>query len=195
MKRLSTFLTLSVITLLVTSFTLKQQATLSVDTGASTLTWTGYHLAKSYSHTGTLAVKSGSLEMSDGELTGGSFVIDMTSLTNSDLEKAKDNAKLVNHLKSDDFFDVDKFPEASLEIKSVNSKGGGKYDVTADLSIRGITKPITFEATQSGSADAPSIAAKLTVERTQFEVMYGWKIENAMLGGEFDLEVNLKTAK
>lgn len=179
--------------MLFSSFTLKPQATFTVDTEASTLTWTGYHLAKSYSHTGSLTVKSGSLEITDGQLAGGSFTIDMTSLTNADLEKAKDNAKLVNHLKSDDFFAVDKFPEANLSITNVGSKGGGKYDVTADLTIRGITKPVTFEATQSGSADAPAFAAKLTVERTQFEVMYGWKIENAMLGGEFDLEVNLKT--
>lgn len=157
------------------------------------MTWTGYHLAKSYSHTGSLAVKSGSLEITDGQLAGGSFTIDMTSLTNTDLEKAKDNAKLVNHLKSDDFFAVDKFPEAKLSITNVGSKGAGKYDVTADLTIRGITKPVTFEATQSGNADAPTFAAKLSIERTQFEVMYGWKIENAVLGGEFDLEVNLKT--
>jgi polyisoprenoid-binding protein YceI len=101
----------------------------------------------------------------------------------------------VKHLKSEDFFSVEEYPEANIEITNIKHAGAGKYNIEADLTIRGITKPISFETFQTGKADSPSFAAKLTIERTQYEVMYGWKIENAMLGGEFDLEVNLVTAK
>ncbi len=182
--------TLSLLTILAvfTAAGDKELATINVDTDASTVVWTGYHLAKSYQHTGNVKIKSGSLEIASGKLAGGSFVIDMTSISNSDLEKEDDNAKLVNHLKSADFFNVSEFPEAKLTITSVNASAGDAYDVNADITIRGITKPITFQATKAG---AKGFSAKITVNRTEHEVMYGWKLENAVLGGDFDLEVNL----
>ena len=88
----------------------------TVDATASSLKWTGYHLAKSYEHFGNISIKSGSLELDGDQITSGTIVVDMNSITNTDVEKEKDNAKLVNHLKSDDFFAVSDFPEAKLVI-------------------------------------------------------------------------------
>ena len=123
-------------------------------------------------------------------------MIDMNTITNKDLEQEKDNAKLVGHLKSDDFFAVSKFPEAKLVIKSTEKKSGNIYKTVADLTIRGITKEITFDTEiNSISKTELEAKAKLRVKRTDFEVMYGWSIENAMLDGEFQLDVKLVAKK
>jgi len=169
---------------------------LSVDTGASELKWTGYHLAKSYSHWGHINLKSGNVSTDGSKITGGEFVIDMNTISNKDLEKKEDNAKLVGHLKSDDFFGVQKYPEAKLVIKKTEKQSGNIYKTTADLTIRGITKEITFDTQiNSISKSALDASAKFRVKRTDFEVMYGWSIENAMLDGEFDIEVKLVAKK
>lgn len=169
---------------------------LSVDTGASELKWTGHHLAKSYSHWGYIGLKSGSVSTDGNKITGGEFVIDMNTISNKDLEKKEDNGKLVGHLKSDDFFAVDKFPEAKLVIKKSTKKSGNTFNTVADLTIRGITKEITFDTeVKSINKNAVDATAKLRVKRTDFEVMYGWSIENAMLDGEFDIEVKLVAKK
>ncbi len=162
-----------------------------IETGSSTVKWTGYHLGKSYEHWGTVDIKSGSLELLEEKLTGGIIVIDMTSITNKDLkDDPKDKAKLEKHLKSDDFFGVKKFPEARLKIKlSVNN--GDKYEITADVTIRGITNEITFDATINNKEGVVSFDASLRIDRTVHKVMYGWKIENAILSNEFQLDINL----
>ncbi|MFN3839777.1 MAG: YceI family protein [Cyclobacteriaceae bacterium] len=162
-----------------------------VDTNASQLRWTGYHLAKSYEHNGFVKIKSGKFSVNDGKIISGEFIIDMNTITNSDLTSAKDNTKLVNHLKSNDFFNVAKFPEAKLVITKSEPAGSG-LKVTGDLTIRGITKTIVFDATINDRGDNRIEAtADLKIQRTDFQVMYGWKIENAILSGEFRMEVKL----
>lgn len=173
------------------AFRMAPKATYTVDTENSTLTWTGYHLAKSYEHSGNIQVKSGSLEIEGNAVTGGQFVIDMNSISNSDIADEKKNAKLVGHLKSDDFFAVEKFPEAKLVVKGTDD---GK--TTGDLTIRGITKSITFDTTIKENSDSKVVlGASIMVPRTDFEVMYGWKVENAILSGEFKLDVEITATK
>lgn len=167
----------------------------TVITNASQLKWTGYHLAKSYEHNGNVKIKSGNLSIADGKISSGEFLIDMTSITNNDLTDTKNNAKLVNHLKSDDFFNAKKFPEAKVVIKKSEPSGSG-LKVTADLTIRGITKTIEFDATlKDQDANLVEATADLKIKRTDFQVMYGWKIENAMLSDEFRMEVKLVVKK
>lgn len=167
-----------------------------VDLKSSQFKWTGYHLAKSYEHWGYVDLKSGSLLTDGKKITSGEFVIDMTTIVNKDLEDGKDNAKLVNHLKSDDFFGVEKHPEAKLVIKKTELKSGDTYSTVADLTIRGITKEINFETVVKSIGDnSIEATADFKVKRTDFEVMYGWSIENAMLDGEFRIEVKLVAKK
>lgn len=169
---------------------------LSVDTGASEVKWTGHHLAKSYSHWGFISLKSGSVSTDGKKITGGEFVIDMNTISNKDVESEKDNAKLVGHLKSEDFFAVGKFPEARLVIKKTEKKSGNIYNTVADLTIRGITKEITFDTeVNSLTKTGVNASAKFKVKRTDFEVMYGWSVENVILDGEFDVEVKLVANK
>lgn len=184
------FLTVLSLTVLLFAFMPKEKVAYTVDASKSTVKWTGYHLAKSYEHIGNVAIKSGNLEATDGKITGGSIVIDMTSITNHDQE-GKDKAKLEGHLKSDDFFGVEEHPEAKLDITKVEgNKASGK------ITIRGITEEISFDLTDINvTDDMVSASASLNVDRTKHKVMYGWTIENAMLSNEFKLEVNIVANK
>lgn len=197
MKKSSSFLVLAVLTLgfSLMSFTTPDEA-LPVDIKSSEIKWTGYHLAKSYEHWGYVNLKSGTVSTDGKKLTGGEFIIDMNSISNKDIESEKDNAKLVGHLKSDDFFGVNEFPEAKLVIKGSELKSGNIYTTTADLTIKGITKEIQFDSeVKSISTSEVQASADLRIKRTDFNVMYGWSIENAVLDGEFRLQVNLIAKK
>ena len=161
---------------------------LSVDTKESKVKWTGYHLAKSYEHYGYIDIKSGNLEVEDGDLVGGSIVIDMNTIAVKDLTDEGKNKKLTGHLKSDDFFNVAKFPEATLVITKVMKEDASNYKVMGDITIRGIKEPITFTVQKMSDNQ---YTANIAVDRTKHEVSYGWTIENAMLSNTFDLEVQL----
>ena len=176
--------------ILLTSFS-SAHGQLAVDPAASSLKWTGYHLGKSYEHYGFVTLKEGKLEIRDSKITAGEFVIDMNSITAEDVTDAKDNNKLVNHLKSDDFFSTKKFPEAKLVITGSELAGHGKLKTSGNLTIRGITKPITFETTLVEKNGAYEAYADLKIQRTDYKVMYGWKVENAILSGEFRMEVKV----
>ncbi len=163
----------------------------TVNTSESTLKWTGYHLAKSYEHWGYVNLKSGTLAVKNGKITAGEFIIDMTTIANEDVD-GEDGEHLDDHLKNEDFFAVADFPEAKLVIKSTNTTG----QAIGDLTIRGITKEINFDIQLSSIDDNELIAkADLKVDRTDFKVMYGWKIENAVLSNEFRMQVEIVAKK
>ena len=167
----------------------------TVDPTTSELKWTGYHLAKSYEHYGFVKLKSGKIAINKGIITSGEFVIDMNTLTSADVTDEGKNGKLVGHLKSADFFDVANNPEAKLVITKSTAAGEGKLKATGDLTIRGITKTIDFDVTLKEKGKEIEAIADLKILRTDFKVMYGWNIENAMLSGEFRMEVKLVAKK
>lgn len=161
-----------------------------VNAEKSTVTWKAYKVTGS--HTGTVDLTSGALMFDNGQLTGGEFVVNMTSLTATDLEgEWKD--KLVGHLKSDDFFSVEKHPESKLVFTSVKSNGKNSYEVTGDLTIKGITKPVTFDLSVYGS----KATATLKVDRAEYDVRYGSdsffdNLGDKTIYDEFDLVVDLE---
>jgi len=181
-----------VIVTIVASFTYPLADEYIVDLKSSNLKWTGYHLAKSYEHWGNIDIKSGTIGLENGDLVSAEIIIDMNSLTNKDLESKKDNTKLVNDLKSKRFFDVKEYPVAKLVIKNVLKKDNNSYNVTADITIRGITKEIGFIVKKVTSTDSSvKFTADLEIDRIEHKVMYGWSIENAMLSNTFDLQVEI----
>ena len=132
----------------------------------SMVTWKGYKVTGS--HEGTIEMKSGHLTFDNGQLTGGEFVIDMTSIVNTDLS-GEYKEKLEGHLRSDDFFSVEKHPTAEMVIRKVKSSAKNAYEVTGDLTIKGITNPITFDLSVYGS----KATANLKVDRTKYDIKYG----------------------
>ncbi len=166
--------------------------TYAINASQSKLKWTGYHLAKSYEHWGYVNLKSGSVTVKNGNITSGEFIIDMTTIANEDVESDKDSQKLDGHLKSDDFFAAEKYPEAKLVIKKIDEEG----QASGDLTIRDITKEIRFDIDIKEVSNSKIVAAAdIKVDRTDFKVMYGWKLENAILSNEFRMEVQLVANK
>ncbi len=164
--------------------------TKKVDAAKSSINW----LAKKVTgqHNGTVNLKEGALVFKGKKLVGGSFTADMTSLTSTDLT-GEWLGKLNGHLKSEDFFGTEKFPTATLVFKTIAKKGADVYAVTADLTIKGITKPVSFEL----ATTANSATTKFMVDRTVYDIRYGSKsffesIGDKAIDNEFELTVALK---
>ncbi|MFC4096256.1 YceI family protein [Euzebyella saccharophila] len=161
-----------------------------VKTEASTVTWKAYKVTGS--HEGTVALKSGSLTFDGDKLTGGEFVADMTSLISTDME-GDGKAKLEGHLKADDFFGVEKHETSKLVFTNVKSTGKNSYEVTGDLTIKGITKPVVFDVSVYGS----KATANVKVDRTKYDIKYGSgsffeNLGDKTIYDEFDLVVDLE---
>lgn len=140
--------------------------TYEVNPSKSVLKWTGKKVTGE--HYGNIKLKEGSLEVKNNKIVNGKFVINMASITNDDLQgEWKD--KLIGHLKSDDFFSVEKYPEAILVVTESSKFKNGKAEVKGNLTIKGITQPIEFEATQTEG----KFTAVVTVDRTLYNVRYG----------------------
>jgi len=148
------------------------QEIIKVNTDASSLIWTGYKLTSS--HEGTIQLKSGELEIKDGKLVGGEFIIDMTSIKNTDIEDEEYRTKLEKHLKDDDFFGVEKYSEAKLRITKVIAPKteGGNYQITADLTIKGITHSINFSSEVKINNDAFLATSTIKFDRTKWGIKY-----------------------
>lgn len=179
-----------VLTLLVSGMVSAQKV--SVNSEKSTLKWHGKKVTGE--HYGNIMLKEGWLEIKDNAITGGTFVIDMTTITCTDLEDAGYNAKLVGHLKSDDFFGVEKFPTAQLVIKETTGFKNGKAMVKAHLTIKGKTNAIEFEAVKNGG----NYEAIITVDRSKYDVKYGSSsffenLGDKVIYDEFTLDVKLVT--
>lgn len=141
-------------------------STYSFDAASSKITWVGKKVTGQ--HNGTINLKSGELSLDQSK---GSFVIDMNSIACEDL-KGEWNQKLVGHLKSDDFFNVKKYPEAKFVLSTLKKVSGDKYKVTGDLTVKNITKPVTFDAVISVAKDAASMKAKFSIDRTKWDIRY-----------------------
>ncbi|RYD72685.1 MAG: YceI family protein [Sphingobacteriales bacterium] len=169
-----------------------------VDTNKSTIVWTGKKVTGE--HTGNIKIKNGVLQHDGKVITGGAFDIDMTTITDNDLTDAGYNAKLVGHLKSDDFFGVEKYPVATMKITGITFKGGDQYELTGDLTIKGKTDKVKFPATVSANGNTLTAKSKITVDRSKYDVKYGSKSFFEGLGDktiydDFDLDVNLVAVK
>ena len=161
-----------------------------VNTKTSKVTWKAYKVTGS--HAGTVDLKSGALMFDGDKLTGGEFEVDMTLLvTTDDLGDMK--AKLEGHLKSDDFFGVETHPTAKLVFTNVEASGKNSYEVIGDLTIKGITKAVTFDVSIYGS----KATATLKVDRSNYDVKYGSgsffeNLGDKTIYDEFDLVVDLE---
>ncbi|MDF4204537.1 YceI family protein [Maribacter sp. SA7] len=161
-----------------------------VKVSESTVTWKGYKVTGS--HEGTINLKSGHLEMKGKKLIGGEFVIDMTSISCSDLQAGQGKEKLEGHLQSADFFGVENNPTSKLVFTSVKAMNDNSYTVTGDLTIKGITKPVTLVVSMFEN----KATATLKVDRTKFDIKYGSgsffdNLGDKAIYDDFDLVVDL----
>jgi polyisoprenoid-binding protein YceI len=170
----------------------------NVDTNASVIVWTGYKVTGQ--HTGTVKVKNGSVQFTDGKLSGGSFDIDMTTIKDTDME-GEYATKLVGHLASEDFFGVAKFPTSKFVItRAIPQDSKGNYKIIGNLTIKETTKEVKFLAAVTESGNKVTASGKIIVDRSEFNVKYGSGsffdgLGDKTIYDEFDLQVNLVATK
>ena len=164
----------------------------NIETAQSQITWTGREVSTS-SHYGTLDFVSGNFEISNGAIVNGEFIVDMTSINNQDMQ-GDSKARLEGHLKSDDFFSVESYPTAAISINSSELISDGKWNVSADLSIKGFTHPVNFEMISSEDG----WSANLVFDRSKYDVRFrsGTFFENLgdkLIYDDIELSINLIT--
>lgn len=157
-------LTLASIILMSGSVVIAQEV--EVNTKQSSVEWHGKKIGSK--HVGEVQLKSGYFKIQDDQIMSGNFVIDMTTITNTDLKNENYNQKLVGHLKSDDFFGVEKFPSATFKVSESSKFNNGKATLSGDISIKGKTESISFEVVRAGM----EYTAKVEIDRSKFDVRY-----------------------
>ena len=168
--------------------------TYRIDPAASTINWTGYKVTGK--HTGTVTLKNGTLLSNHGAVSGGSFEIDMSTITCTDLQGGGAE-KLVGHLKSDDFFGVATYPTAKFVITRVIPQDTkGNYKVIGNLTIKQTTKEVKFPATIVETAGQIMATGKMTIDRSEYDVRFGSGsffdgLGDKTIYDEFDMEVKL----
>lgn len=148
-----------------------------IDAGASIVGWVGRN-AK-YAHHGKISVKSGHIVWEEGSLVGGEFVLNTKTIQDEDLADNVLRSVLEKHLKSSDFFDVEKFPEAAFVVGSARTIQDAKigqpnYEIKGELTIKNITNKIEFLAMIVPMPDGSiNGQAHLDIDRTLWNVRYG----------------------
>ena len=169
MKQKLLILSLAFFTLM--SFTtVMHQDHVKVNTITSTVKWKGSKVTSS--HEGNIKLSSGKLILEHGKLVGGEFEIDMTTIVNTDIEDKESRLKLEGHLKNKDFFNVNEHKTASLMITTVKLIEESSYELQADLTIKGITHPVTFQANIAINELNFLARAKIKIDRTKWDIKY-----------------------
>lgn len=158
----------------------------------SNIDWIGRKVTGA--HNGTINIKEGELSLAAGQITGGSFIIDTSSIKILDISDPATNAQFAGHLASDDFFSIDQYPEAYFEITAVH---GNRVD--GDLTIKGITHPISFDAVVVLDGNVLTASGKTVIDRTKYGIKFRsgnffQNLGDTLIYNDFELNVSL-TAK
>lgn len=165
---------------------------------SGTIQWTGTGVGKA--HTGTLKVTQGTITLNGKEVVGGEFTMDMNTIDYK-------NAKLVGHLKSPDFFEVEKFPTAKFVAKSVTAlksdTSGATHQISGDLTIRDQTHPISFKVKVSETSGQLRAQGDILIEdRTKYGIKYNSKkvfdiakLGDKLIEDEIKLALDVTTTK
>jgi len=155
----------------------------------SNIDWTGRKVTGV--HNGTIAIKEGAFIFNEGQLTGGKFVVDTRSIKILDITDPTTNTQFAGHLASDDFFSIERYPEATFEITAVNN-----HYIEGDLTIKGITHPVGFDANINIDGDALTAYGKIVIDRTKYGMRFRSgnffkNLGDTLIYNDFDLNVNI----
>ena len=173
--------------------------TYNVNTTDSNIEWKGFK--PTGSHTGTIAIKEGNLSLNDGVVESGNFVIDMSSITVTDIPAEDEgNGKLTGHLKNADFFNVEAHPTATFEVTGLETVEG-KTMLSGNLTIKEKTNNISFPITTTVNGNDVTLTSEtFTIDRSKWNIEYGSKSFFDNLGDKFindnmEMKVSLKATK
>jgi polyisoprenoid-binding protein YceI len=169
----------------------------------STVKWTGKKLTGE--HFGKINISEGSLFVDGDQLSGGSFTIDMNTITVEDLTDAAKNKDLTDHLFSEDFFNVAQFNAANFEITGVEAlaaadEAGNTHTISGNLTIKGITQGISFPAKVDNNEAGINASAKFNIDRTLWDIKYKSgkffpELGDKVISDEIGIELNLAATK
>ncbi len=165
------------------------QENLTVNVENSNLNWKGYK--PTGTHNGTIKLLSGNVTMENNKIIGGNFVADMSTIVDAD-----GSAKLEGHLKSEDFFEIAVYPTSKFEITEIVNKGE-KIQVTGNMTIKGITKQITFPASLKVNNDNMILTSDtFQINRADFNVKFKSKtffndLKDKFVNDDFDFQVTI----
>jgi polyisoprenoid-binding protein YceI len=163
-------------------------------TAQSCVNWTGKKVTGA--HNGTIGLQEGNFIFTDGKLTGGSVVIATTSIIILDITDAATNAQFAGHLASDDFFSVEKFPTASLEITRATQQRASEYRIEGNLTIKNSTHPIGFNLEINTRGNGLNAVGKILIDRTKYDMKFRsgnffTNLGDTLIYNEFELDVNI----
>lgn len=188
MKNLK-ILALALLLALGTTATIAQNKKIKVD--KSKINWVGKKVTGK--HSGTINFSEGILVFKNKKVKGGNFTVDMSSIEVTDLQAGKGKEKLEGHLKADDFFGTTQHQKAKLVFKTISKNKNNTYNVTADLTIKEVTAPVSFVLNVKGN----TATTTFNVDRTKYGIKYGSgsfydNLGDKAIADEFELAVNLQ---
>ena len=169
----------------------------AIESAQSNIDWVGRKVTGA--HNGTISIKEGTLILNDGQLAGGEFTIDTTTIVILDVTDPGTNAQFAGHLASADFFASEQYPEAKFVITSAEASGENSYRINGNLTIKGITHPVAFDATLTNTHDAITASGKVVVDRTLYDMKFRSgnffkDLGDNLIYNNFDLNISI-TAK
>ncbi|REG83620.1 YceI family protein [Algoriphagus antarcticus] len=165
--------------------------TVEIDLIKSKILWKGTKMMGMGKHEGEIAIQKGFLLYQNDELIGGEITVDMKSITVTDIPASDPIPirNLTNHLKSSDFFDVDKYPLSHLNIRKVQKSQGNKLLVTGSLTIKGISNKVSFGVENVGRNH---FIANLQIDRFEWDIAYkGSWVDRTLVDREIELKVEI----
>ena len=168
---------------------LKAQEQLHINTDKSEIKWFGEYAFYFGGHHGTIGISKGHFIKTNDVITGGEFVIDMDTIICLDIDDEEANAGLVDHLKHEDFFEVEKFPEAKIVITKVKYHTNTTMRIEADLTIKEITLPVNFEA--EVDYEKQQMTTKFKIDRQRWGVDYNSKLRDGAIADGIGFEIKL----
>lgn len=160
----------------------------------SSVEWTGRKVTGA--HNGTIGIKNGNFIFNDGKIKGGNVVIDTTSIKILDVTDPATNTQFAGHLASDDFFSIEKFPTATLDILSVKEISSTTYHLEGNLTIKDITHLVGFEAQVNNDNNTLSLGGKLIIDRTKYDIKFRSgnffkDLGDTLIYNDFELDFNI----
>ena len=160
----------------------------------SQIDWTGRKVTGA--HNGTIEIKEGLLTLNDGKIKEGVIVINTASIKILDVTDPATNAQFAGHLASDDFFSIEKFPTATLDILSAKEISNETYHLEGNLTIKDITHLVDFDAKIENNNNQIRLSGKLVIDRTKYDIRFRsgnffTDLGDTLIYNDFDLDFNI----
>lgn len=165
-----------------------------VDPAGNQVTWTGYGVGKE--HFGSIDITASDFIFVMGEVATGELTIDMTTIKTQDIENEEMAGNLDAHLKNDDFFAVEDYPEAVFMLDELEWEGGDNYEASGELTLKGETNEVAFPVTLTEEGAGYRLVGTAVIDRTLYDVRFGSdkffdNLGDATIKDEFDIDFDL----